>query len=68
MKLVNVYVTMGNTDVYKSYWCECNSIDFWKAVWKCVLYLKLDTFDLTTSLLKLSPGDHCIGSINRVYA
>lgn len=60
MKLVDVYVTVGNTEVSKSYWCECNSIDFWKAVWECVLYLKLGTFGLTTSK-NLSQGDHCIG-------
>lgn len=34
MKLADVYVTVGNTEVSDSYWWEYNSIDFWKTVWE----------------------------------
>lgn len=52
----NLHVTTGNTEQSKSYWWECNSIDFLKAAWECV-YLKLGTFGLTTPLLKVYPKE-----------
>lgn len=56
MKLIDVYVTVGTLKCPNLTGLNV-SLDIWRAVWKCVFYLKLDIFGLTTSLLKRYPKE-----------